>query len=345
VRFAHPELLWLILLLPPMFVAGWWSAVRSGRALRRFAGGPRLVSRFTGEVSVHRRAAKLLLLYFALACVILAAARPQWGTRLEPITRSGADVVVLLDTSLSMAAEDLAPNRLEQARNGIDQLLRRLSGDRVGLITFAGRATVACPLTLDQAAVRLFLHVVQVETVQVPGTALAEALGLAVQSFGDEPAVQAERGRAVVLFSDGEDHEGGLDEVLEELRDNGIVVYSVGCGTTRGAPIPMRDAAGISTGYKKDHEDKIVTTRLDEGVLERLALETGGNYFRGTAMGQEIDQIAEGLSSMEAGELGTVLRARYEERFQIPLAAALLALLAESLLGDRRKRSEIGETT
>lgn len=323
-RFAQPELLWLMLLLPPMFLAGWWSAVRRGRALRRFAGGPRLVSRFTGEVSVHRRAAKLLLLYFALACVILAAARPQWGTRLEPITRSGADVIVLLDNSLSMAAEDLAPNRLEQARNGIDQLLRRLSGDRVGLITFAGRATVACPLTLDQAAVRLFLHVVQVETVQVPGTALAEALGLALQSFGDEPAVQAERGRAVIVFSDGEDHEGGLDEVLEELRGNGIVVYTVGCGTTRGAPIPMRDAAG----YKKDREDKIVTTRLDEGVLERLALETGGNYFRGTTLGQEIDQIAEGLSSMAAGELGTVLRARYEERFQIPLAAALLALLA-----------------
>jgi Ca-activated chloride channel family protein len=211
----------------------------------------------------------------------------------------------------------------------------------VGLITFAGRATVACPLTLDQAAVRLFLHVVQVETVQVPGTALAEALGLALQSFGDEPAVQAERGRAVIVFSDGEDHEGGLDEVLEELRGNGIVVYTVGCGTTRGAPIPMRDAAG----YKKDREDKIVTTRLDEGVLERLALETGGNYFRGTTLGQEIDQIAEGLSSMAAGELGTVLRARYEERFQIPLAAALLALLAESLLGDRRKRSEIRETT
>jgi Ca-activated chloride channel family protein len=333
--------LWLILLLPLLGLATWWSVLRRRHALRRFAGGPQFAARFSGDVSAHLRAAKLLMIYLALCCVIVAAARPQWGTRLEPITRSGADLILILDTSLSMAAEDVAPNRLEQARHGIDQLLRRLSGDRVGLVTFAGRATLSCPLTLDHAAVRLFLDVVEVETVQVPGTALAEALTLAVQAFGDEP----ERGRAVVLFTDGEDHEGGIDGVLEELRDDGIVVYAVGCGTTRGAPIPLSDPGGVATGYKLDREGKVVTTRLDESVLERLALETGGNYLRGTAMGREIDQIADGLGSLEAGEFGSVLRARYEERFQIPLALALLALLAESLLGDRRKRTEDAETS
>jgi len=345
VRFAHPELLWLILLLPLLGLATWWSVLRRGRALQQFAGGAQFVNRFSGEVSVHRRAAKLLLIYLAMCCVIVAAARPQWGTRLEQITRSGADVIVILDVSLSMAAEDLPPNRLEQARHGIDQLLHRLSGDRVGLLTFAGRATLACPLTLDHAAVRLFLDVVEVETVQVPGTALAEALSLAVQAFGDEPALESERGRAVVLFSDGEDHEGGIDEVLEELRGSGIVVYAVGCGTTGGAPIPLSDPGGVATGFKQDREGKVVMTRLDEGALERLALETGGNYLRGSALGQEIDQIAEGLGSLETGEFGSVLRARYEERFQIPLALGLLALLAESLLGDRRKRAVDAETS
>jgi Ca-activated chloride channel family protein len=332
-RFVHPEYLWLVLALPLLSFAGYLSLTRRRRALRRFAGGQEFAARLTGDVSSNRRAVKMLLLYGALVALIIAAARPQWGTRVEEVRRGGADLVVLLDTSLSMAAQDAAPSRLGQARHAIDSLLRKIEGDRVALITFAGRATLSCPLTLDHAAVRLFLETVDAEATSIPGTALREALELAVGAFGDEEAGDPERSRAILLFSDGEDHEGGIDEALDALADAGIAVHAIGTGSTRGAPIPLRD----ESGYKKDREGKVVTTRLDEGVLEQLALDSGGRYYRATATESEVDEIAKALSQLDEREFGAVLRSRWEERFQFPLALALLALIAETLLGDRRR--------
>ncbi len=337
-RFVEPQLLWLLSVIPLGIGLGWLAHARRRRLLARFAGGPDHVGRFTGEVGRHRRAAKLLLLGLALGASIVALARPQWGARMEPIQRRGIDVVVLLDTSLSMATEDVAPSRLGQARLGIGSLLERLAGDRVGLITFAGQATLSSPLTVDHAAVRLFLEAFDVETVPVPGTSLASALRLAMQAFGDRPGEDDERSRAIVLFTDGEDHGGGVEELLGELERRGIAVYTVGCGTARGGPIPLRDVAGSLRGYKKDREERVVTSRLDETVLRRLALETGGRYYRTTPAGAEIDEIARALAGMDQSELGTTLRRRYEERFQIPLAVAVIALLAETWLGDRVRR-------
>jgi len=342
-RFVSPELLWLWLTLPLLAALAWWSVGRRRATLSRFAAGNDFTRRFSGEVSPHRRAVKSILLLGALAALIAAAARPQWGTRLEPINRAGIDVVVVLDHSLSMAAEDLGPSRLDLARESIDVLLSRLAGNRIGLVTFAGQPSLACPLTLDHAAVRLFLDAVEVETAQVPGTALGDALRLAVGAFSGETQHDAERGRAVLLFTDGEDHEGKVDEVFEELQAEGIAVYAVGVGTSRGGPIPLKSDDGGVMGYKKDREDKVVTTRLDEALLEQLALSTRGRYHRATAAGGEIDPIVEALTAMDAREFGSVLRTRYEERFQIPLALALVLLLADTVLGDRAagaRRSE-----
>ena len=336
-RFAEPQALWLLLLLPLIAAAARAGAFRRKRALRRFAGGASYVARFTGQVSVHRRAAKLLLLLFAVGCGVIALARPQWGTRLEEIRRKGVDVVVAVDTSLSMATEDAAPSRLGQARHEIVTLIGLLAGDRIGLVTFAGDATLACPLTLDHAAVRLFLDSLDVETVPVPGTSLAAALRVAARAFGDQQPDLEERGRAIVLFSDGEDHGGGIDAAIDRLQRRGITLYALGTGTARGAPIPLRDRSGLREGYKKDKQDRIVTSRLDEAILRKLALETGGRYYRTTPAEGEIEEIAQGLMGMDAHEFGATLRRRYEERFQIPLALGLLALLGETLFGDRRR--------
>jgi Ca-activated chloride channel family protein len=337
-RFVAPEFLWLLLLVPFGAFASWIRHTRRNRALRRFAGGEAYVSRFTEEISWNRRAAKLLLIMATMIALPLALARPQWGTSLEEITRSGGDVIVVLDTSLSMAAEDVAPNRLDQAKHAIVSLLGRLEGDRVGLVTFAGQANLTCPLTVDHGAVRLFLESVGPTSVTVGGTALADALKLARRALLPEGGqAEVDRGRAVVVYSDGEDHEGGLEEALDGYRSAGIAIHAVGSGTTRGAPIPLRDSTGMLSGYKKDREDKVVTTRLDEGVLERLALDTEGSYFRATAGELEIDQIARTLGGLEGGELGKQLRMRYEDRFQIPLLLGWLALAAETLLGDRRR--------
>ncbi len=341
-RFAAPQFLWLLMLLPLSALLAWIAHERRAAALRRFAGGNPYTARFDGEVCRSRRAVKLLLVYLALAALPLALARPQWGTSVEKITRTGGDVVIVLDTSLSMAAEDLAPNRLDQAKHSIGALLDRLAGDRVALVVFAGQASLSCPLTVDHGALRLFLEAADPTAVPLAGTALADALGLALRALGlDAEGAATDRGRAVVVYSDGEDHEGGIDAVLSEYERSGVSVLAVGCGTTRGAPIPLRDAAGALGGYKKDREDKVVTTRLNEELLERVALETNGRYFRATAGELEVEQLGQALSGLEAGELGTALRTRYEERFELPLALAWLALLAEALLGDRRRRQPL----
>jgi Ca-activated chloride channel family protein len=336
-RFAAPEWLWLLSLVPLLALASWWTYARRRKALQRFAGGQLHADRFTGGVSRHRRAIKMILLYLVICALPLSLARPQWGTRLEPITRRGADVVIVLDTSLSMSAEDLAPSRLEQAKHAIGSLLDLLVGDRVALVTFAGRAHLSCPLTVDHGAVRLFLDAIQVDEVPVPGTAVAEALQAGLEALRiDEPELD-DRGRALVLLTDGEDHAGEIESVLDAFAGSGVAVHTVGCGTDRGAPIPIRDAAGMITGYKKDGEGKVVTTRLSEDVLERIALETGGRYYRATTSEIEVEEIGQSLASLSQGELGSELRTRYEERFQIPLLVGWLALVAETMLGDRRR--------
>jgi len=340
-RFLHPQYLWLLTAAPLLALVLVWSTRWRRQAMRRFAGGHEFIGRFDRDVSLHLRATKLILFCLALFAGVIAAARPQWGTRLEQVSRAGADVVFVLDTSLSMAAADAAPSRLGQARHEIDSLLQRLTGDRVALVTFAGYATLACPLTVDHAAVRLFLDAVDVESVPVPGTALAEALRTAVRAFGEEPP-HSDRGRALLLFSDGEDHEGGVDEVLTELERAGVTVYAVGCGTTRGSPIPVTGPSGASSGYKKDGEGKVVTTRLDEAFLQQLALDSGGRYYRATATETEVDEIVDALKALDRTETGSLLRSRWAERFQFPLGLALVALLAETLLGDRRRNRSSG---
>jgi Ca-activated chloride channel family protein len=336
-RFARPELLWLLLVLPVLGAGMWAVAARRRRALERFAGGAAHRARFLVEVSPHRRAAKTLLWLLAAGSVLVAAARPQWGTRLEPITRTGIDVVVAIDTSRSMAAEDVPPSRLGQATHAAASLLTRLRGNRVALVTFAGRATLICPLTVDHAAAKLFLDTIEIDSAPVPGTALAEALRVALRAFG-EPDEAASRTRAVVLFTDGEDHEGEIDEALSELERAGVAVYAVGTGTGGGAPIPVKDEHGGIEGYKKDREGRVVTTRLDEEALGQVALATDGRYYRATPTEIEIEEIARSLAGLDAHEFGTVLRVRYEERYQLPLGLALAALLAEACLSDRRRQ-------
>ncbi len=337
-RFAEPWILLLLLLVPLGGGAALFFSARRARALARFAGGADRAARFLEQVSPHRRAIRVLLLLVGASAGIVAAARPQWGTRLEPVTRKGVDVVIALDTSGSMAAQDVPPDRLRQAKHAADLLFRRLAGDRVGLVTFAGKGTIACPLTLDTEAARLFLETVDIDSAPAKGTSLAQAARTAARAFSGEAASSREaRGKALVLFSDGEDHEGGVDDAAKLLERAGVRVFAVGCGTRRGAPVPEGGEGGAQAGYKKDREGRLVTTRLDDAALGKLTLATGGRYFDSTPTEEEVDEIAKEIAGMDAREFGTVMRARYEERFQLPLALALLALLAASVLSDRRR--------
>jgi Ca-activated chloride channel family protein len=332
-RFALPEILWALLALPLLAAGLWAAAIARRRALARFGGGTEFLARFARQTSPHRRAAKAIALAVAVGCGVLAAARPQWGAGTETVTRKGIDLVIVLDTSRSMAAEDAPPSRLARGVRAASLLLDALGGDRVALVTFAGKPALVCPLTLDHEAVKLFLDEVDTEAVSVPGTALAQALGEAVRALGPGPAPGTEaKARAIVLISDGEDHEGGLEQAAQSLRQAGIVVYAIGCGTEAGAPIPEGDGA-----YKRDDAGKPVTTKLDEGPLRQLALETEGRYFRASTSEAEIEEIASALASLDAAGSTTVMRTRWVERYQIPLAVALAALLVDTALSDRRR--------
>ena len=335
-RFATPEWLWFLTALPLLVAAGLFFASRRRAALRTFAGGIRHFPLFAAGVGRNRRILKTLLLFVMVLFGVLAAARPQWGGRQEAVIRSGNDVMIVLDTSLSMACEDVAPNRFRRGVLAAESLIRHLPGDRIGLVTFSGAGVLNCPLTLDHGAVKMFLDATDIRYDLVPGTALADALAAAQRGLSGQDTAQ--RRKSIVLFTDGEDHEAGLDRFIASAGKQNLVVHAVGVGSIKGAPIPVTGEGGGISGFKTDRNDRVVTTRLNETLLEDLARRTGGIYRRSTASGGEIEDLVEQVRGEDGGELGTVLRIRYEERFQIPLFLGFLALLLETVLPDHAVR-------
>jgi len=308
-----------------------WAVARRRRRLRRLADA-HLVGRLARESSGGRRALGGLLLLAALGALALGAARPQFGMRLRNVRQRGIDLVVAVDASASMLAEDYRPSRLEAAKRELVELMSRLHGDRVGLVAFAGKAVVISPLTLDYSAVALLLNAISPETLPEPGTALADAVRVAVRSF-----VQREtKYKALLLLTDGEDHEGDLEAAADLARRAGVKIYAVGIGNPSGEPIPMRDSAGRPAGFKRDSAGRMVVTRLEEEPLKQLARATGGAYFRAGPGDMELDQVAAAIEGQEKKEVQSGVFTQFEDRFQWFAGAAFLLLLAEGWLGERR---------
>jgi Ca-activated chloride channel family protein len=331
-RFAASSYLWLLLGLPVLAALIALSFGRRRRALEA-VGDLRLVRRLTTSASLEKRIIKACLVVLSALFLILALARPQWGSRLETVSRRGVDVIVAVDTSRSMLAEDVKPNRLAHARGAVASLIDVLPGDRIGIVAFAGAAYVACPLTLDHTAASIFLDVLDTDLIPIQGTAIAEAIRTATRAFqGGE-----RRHRVLVLITDGEDHEGDVEDAAREAAGEGVTIYAVGIGSPGGEPIPLRNARGEVVGYKEDDEGRKVTSRLDDGALEAIAVATGGKYFRSSAEGIELRRIGEELGGMDSTAMSARLHTLYEERYQWPLAAALLLLSLEALLSGRRR--------
>jgi len=331
-RFAAPEYLWGLLGLPVLIGLFVLSFRRRRRALEAF-GDLRLLKRLSASASLERRMIKASFVVVAALFLILALARPQWGAKLETVTRRGVDVIVAVDTSLSMLAEDVKPNRMAQARAAVGSFMDLLRGDRVGLVAFAGTSYVACPLTLDYTAARMFVDVLDVDLIPVQGTAIADAIQTATAAF--RPGER--RYKVLVLITDGEDHEGNVAAAAGAAAAEGITIYTVGVGSPGGEPIPLRNARGDIIGYKEDREHRKVTSRLGETDLETVALATGGRYFRSTPEGLELHRVYEEISRMDQRSLSGRTMSAYEERYQFPLGTAILFLLVEAALGERRR--------
>lgn len=278
-----------------------------------------------------RAKSRLLLRMGALAMLVLALARPQWGFHWEEVRRKGLDLMVVLDTSRSMMASDIKPSRLQQAKWGVRDLLRNLHGDRVGLVPFAGSSLLQCPLTIDYAAFAMTLDDVYSGIIPRGGTAIEQALRTALAAF---PAAGA-ADRVVLLITDGEDHEGDPLALLPELKEKGIRVYTIGIGTLEGEMVPADNGQG---GYFKDRQGQIVKTALKEDILQKLALGTGGTYVRSAPGDTGLERVfRESINNLKRTDQETRTAKIFEERFVWALVAALLLLAWEALLSDRRK--------
>ncbi len=334
--WLHPEYLWALAAAPVVLALLLWAAWQRRNAFRRF-GESALVQRLAAAVSTRRRRWKGALLVLGVFLLGAALAGPQLGTKLREVKREGVDLVIALDVSLSMMAEDVAPNRLERSKNEIKKLLDALHGDRVGLVIFAGDAFVQCPLTTDYGAVRLFLDVADPSLLPTPGTDFGAALTTALQAFdAPDPDAAETPTRALLFVSDGENHVADLDAIQGRARDNNIVLFAAGVGEADGTPIPLyRNARRV--GYKKDADGQVVQTRLEEDALQALA--ENGAYFRIARTSSSLPKIIPALDRLNRAEFGAEQFEEYEVKYQWPLALALLLLVAERLLSDRRRRT------
>ncbi len=329
-KWGHVQLLYWLALALPLAWAMFALLRRRRRALAQLV-DPALLGVLAPAWNPARARSRLVLRVLALALLVLALARPQWGFHWEEVRRKGLDLMVVLDTSRSMLASDIKPTRLQQAKWGIRDLLRNLRGDRVGLVPFAGSSILQCPLTIDYAAFAMTLDDVYSGIIPKGGTALEQALRTAIAAFPADRTAD----RVVLLITDGEDHEGDPLALLPELKEKGIRVYTIGIGTLEGEMVPGADGQGA---YFKDRQGQIVKTALKEDVLQKLALGTGGTYVRSAPGDTGLERVFnESIANLQRSEQENRTAKIYEERFVWAIAAALLLLAWEALLGDRRK--------
>jgi len=334
-KFTYPAVLWLLALLPVLAVLHVYSQARKRRALEAFV-GPVLAPKLARGASFFRRVVKLCLLLAAGASLIVACARPRFGTHIEEVHRRGLDLIIALDVSNSMLAEDIRPTRLAKAKAEISALIDRMTGDQIGLIAFAGTAFLQCPLTIDYAAARMFLDAIEPETIPVGGTAIGEAIRTAMGAFTSKEL----RYKVLILVTDGEDTVSDPIKIAQEAAKQGVRIYTIGIGRTDGAPIPMKDQGGGVSSYRKNGKGEVVTSRLDPKSLEGVASATGGRFFQATREEGELERILKEIQGLERHDLKSRTLSHLEDRFQPFVFLALLLLTLEILVSDRSREAQ-----
>jgi Ca-activated chloride channel homolog len=330
-RLAHPQFLYLLLIIPLLVLLFVYARIRKRKALAGF-GDPRLIARLMPEYSAPRQMIKFILWSLAWVLIVLGMADPQTGSKLEKIKRKGVDMVFALDVSNSMLAQDVTPNRLERAKQAIVHLLGKLENDRVGLVAFAGKAYTQMPLTTDYSATRLFLSNINPGMIPVQGTAIGDAIETAANGFGN-----TKQSKAIVIITDGENFEDNAVEAARAAAGKGIRVYTIGIGLPEGAPIPVY-SGNTQIGYKKDASGITVITRLNEAMLQEIAAAGKGLFVRANNSQSGVQEVFDQINKLEKTEYNAAFFSDYEDRFQFFIAAALLLIFAELLIADRKGR-------
>lgn len=329
-RFAHIYFLWGLALVPVLILL----FLRTDRWKRRALaslGDEHVVKRMIPEVSFSRPRLKFVLLLFAYVFMIVGLADPQIGSKMEEVKRTGSDLIILLDVSNSMLAEDLPPNRLENARRAIEQLIENLHNDRIGIIVFAGEAYVQLPLTTDYSAAKLFLSSINTNMVPTQGTAIGAAINLGLKSFDFRSAT----GKSLIIMTDGENHEDDAVAAAGKAQERGVVVNVIGLGSPGGAPIPVY-SNGRPAGFHKDMNGQTVVSKLNEEMGREIAGTGGGVYVRATSANSGMDVVLNQLSHLQKEAYDSKVFKDFEDRFQFFLALAFLLLVVEFFLLNRK---------
>ena len=306
----------------------WWKK----RTQRKFS-DVSLLKKLAPNSSTFKSTLKLIILLLGIAFLIISLTNPKMGTKLKTIKREGVDVVFALDVSKSMLAEDIAPNRLEKAKQIISKTIDKLGSDRVGIIIYAGNSYPLLPITTDHAAANMFLQNANPDMVSSQGTAINEALELAKTYYNNDDQTN----RFLIIISDGEDHQEETKQVAQNLANEGVKIYTVGVGTERGGPIPMR-LNGAMIGYKKDRKGETVITKRVPEVLQGIADASDGEYIDGNITDKPVNEIAKIIGNAEKNEFETKQFSDYKDQFQWFLAIALLFLIVDVLLFDKKTK-------
>lgn len=330
-RFEHPDHLYALAILPVLIVLFMIARHLRKRAIERF-GDKRLMVQLMPKVSKYKHGVKFTILLFALAFLIVGWANPQWGTKKEKVKRKSVDVFIALDISQSMLAEDIPPNRLERAKRFAENLMEELKGERIGLILFAGNAYLQMPLTTDYGAALMFLRTANPKMAPTQGTAISDAIDLAERSF----EVENETHKALIIITDGENHDGEALERAKDANDDGLLIFTVGVGSPNGGKIPTY--FGARKGFKLDNDGNEIVTKLNEQMLLDLADSGEGAYFNITATDEIVETLRDRINKMERREFELQAFEEYESHFQLFIAIALFLLIIEFLISYRKSK-------
>lgn len=328
-KFANIEYLYFLLIIPLVIALFIASVYLKKRAIKRF-GQLQVISQLMPDVSNGRHIIKFIFVIIALALLIIAIAGPQFGSKLEEVKREGVELIIALDVSNSMLSQDIQPSRLERAKRAISKLVDKLQNDKIGLIAFAGDAYIQVPITTDYAATKLMLSSINPGIVSKQGTAIGAAIDLATKSFSPDN----EKSKAIVIITDGENHEDDAVEAATLASEKGIVVHTIGMGSPDGGPIP----ASRGNDFRKDKEGNIIISKLDETMLSQIAAAGGGIYVRTSNSQSGLEKVLDEINSLEKQEIESKIYSEYEYRFQYIVALALIFLLADFLILERKNR-------
>jgi Ca-activated chloride channel family protein len=331
-RFAHPEYLYALAVIPLIILLFIVMRIMKRKAWKQL-GDANLVARLAPSVSRGKPVIKMILFSLAYALLVLGLANPQIGTKLEEVKREGVDVIIALDVSNSMKAQDIRPDRLERAKQAISRFIDKLENDRIGIIIFAGQAYVQLPITTDFNAAKLFLSTIDTDIIPTQGTAIGAAIDLAMRSFVGED----NKHKALVIITDGENHEDDAVESAKKANEQGVIIHTIGMGSPDGAPIPVFHN-GVQVDFMKDQDGNTVITKLDQTVLEKIAAEGKGVFVRASSGDDGLETIMKEISRMDKKAFGTKQFSDYEDRFQYFIGGALFLLIMEFIITNRKSK-------